>query len=107
MAEWSHGHFDKRIFEAFVKSIGIYPIGSLVKMESNHLGVIIEQTEKSLLTPLVKIFFSIKSNARIVSKVVDLSKSDCKDKIVSHEDPLKWGIRDIQELWSDVPAAPW
>jgi putative nucleotidyltransferase with HDIG domain len=107
MAEWSHGHFDKRIFEAFVKSIGIYPIGSLVKMESNHLGVIIEQTEKSLLTPLVKIFFSIKSNGRVAPKVVDLSKPDCKDKIVSHEDPLKWGIRDIQELWSDVPAAPW
>ncbi|MDO8464061.1 MAG: HD-GYP domain-containing protein [Gallionella sp.] len=107
MAEWSHGHFDKRIFEAFVKSIGIYPIGSLVKLESNRLGVIIEQTEKSLLAPVVKVFFSIQSNARISSEILDLSKSTSKDKIVSHEDPLKWGIRDIQELWSDVPAAPW
>ena len=107
MAEWSHGHFDKRIFEAFVKSIGIYPIGSLVKLESNRLGVIIEQTEKSLLAPVVKVFFSIKSNARISSEILDLSKPTSKDKIVSHEDPLKWGIRDIQELWSDMPAAPW
>ncbi|MDD5300785.1 MAG: HD-GYP domain-containing protein [Gallionella sp.] len=107
MAEWSHGHFDKRIFEAFVKSIGIYPIGSLVKMESNRLGVIMEQTEKSLLQPVVKIFFSIKSNARIAPEILDLSKPACKDKIVSHEDTIKWGIHDIQELWSDVPAAPW
>ncbi|MFZ2300263.1 MAG: HD-GYP domain-containing protein [Gallionella sp.] len=107
MAEWSHGHFDKRIFEAFVKSIGIYPIGSLVKMESSRLGVIIEQTEKSLLTPVVKIFFSIKSNARIPHEILDLSKPASKDKIVSHEEPVKWGIRDIQELWSDMPAAPW
>ncbi|OGS80295.1 MAG: phosphodiesterase [Gallionellales bacterium GWA2_55_18] len=107
MAEWSHGHFDKRIFEAFVKSVGIYPIGSLVKLESNRLGVIVEQTEKSLLAPVVKVFFSIKSNARIPSEILDLSKPASKDKIVSHEDPLKWGIRDIQELWSDVPAAPW
>ena len=26
MAEWTKGHFDPRIFHAFVKSIGIYPL---------------------------------------------------------------------------------
>jgi putative nucleotidyltransferase with HDIG domain len=107
MAEWSKGHFDTEIFHAFVKSVGIYPIGSLVKLESGHLGVIVEQTAKSLLTPVVKIFFSIKSNIRIPPEVLDLSKPACKDKIVSHEDPVKWGIRDIHELWSGMPAAPW
>ncbi len=25
MAEWTKGHFDRRLFQAFVKSIGIYP----------------------------------------------------------------------------------
>lgn len=107
MAEWSKGHFDTDIFHAFVKSVGIYPIGSLVKLESGHLGVIIEQTTKSLLTPVVKVFFSIKSNARIPPEMLDLSKPACKDKIVSHEDPVKWSIRDIHELWSGMPAAPW
>jgi len=107
MAEWSKGHFDTTIFHAFVKSVGIYPTGSLVKLESGHLGVVIDQTEKSLLTPMVKVFFSIKSNARISPEMLDLSKPACKDKIVSHEDPAKWGIRDIHELWSGMPAAPW
>jgi len=107
MAEWSHGHFDQRIFEAFVRSIGIYPIGSLVKLESNRLGVTIEQTEKSLLTPVVKVFFSINSNARIPPEILDLSKPGCKDKIVSHEDPATWDIRDLQELWSGMSATPW
>jgi len=107
MAEWSKGHFDTEIFHAFVKSVGIYPIGSLVKLESGHLGVIVEQTAKSLLTPVVKVFFSIKSNTRIPPEVLDLSKPACKDKIVSHEDPVKWGIKDIHELWSGMPAAPW
>jgi len=107
MAEWSNGHFDPVIFQAFVKSIGIYPVGSLVMLESDRLGVIIEQTEKSLLTPKVKVFFSIKANARIVPEILDLSKPACKDKITSHEDPEKWGIRDIHELWSGLPAAPW
>ncbi|WP_435628138.1 HD-GYP domain-containing protein [Candidatus Ferrigenium straubiae] len=107
MAEWSKGHFDTEIFHAFVKSVGIYPIGSLVKLESGHLGVVIEQSGKSLLTPVVKVFFSIKSNARIPPEMVDLSKPACKDKIVSHEDSGKWGIRDIHELWSGMPAASW
>ncbi len=107
MAEWRKGHFDQRIFEAFVRSIGIYPVGSLVRMESERLGVVIEQTEKSLLTPKVKIFFSIKSNGRVVHEILDLSKPACKDKITSHEDPAKWDICDIHELWSGLPAAPW
>ncbi|MDD2915765.1 MAG: HD-GYP domain-containing protein [Gallionella sp.] len=107
MAEWSHGHFDWRIFEAFVRSIGIYPVGSLVRLASGHLGVVIGQTEQSLLTPKVKVFFSIKSNMRIPPEILDLSKSSCTDKIVAHEDPSKWNIGDIQELWSDISAAPW
>ena len=106
MAEWK-GHFDLVVFQAFVKNIGIYPIGSMVKLSSNRLGVIIEQTEKSLLTPIVKVFFSIKSNGRIVPEILDLSKPLCKDKIVSHEDPAKWGILDIHELWSGTPNTPW
>ena len=107
MAEWSNGHFDPAIFHAFVKVIGIYPLGSLVKLESGHLGVTVEQTAKSLLTPVVKVFFSIKSNTRIPPEMLDLSKPGCKDKIVSHENPAKWGISDIHELWSGMPVTPW
>lgn len=104
MAEWSNGHFDQRIFEAFVHSIGIYPISSLVQLGSGRLGVVIEQSEKSLLTPIVKVFFSIKSNCRIQPEIMDLSLAGCKDKITSFEDPAKWNIPDIHELWSGIVA---
>lgn len=104
MAEWSKGHFDQRIFEAFVHSIGIYPTGSLVKLESGRLAVVIEQSAKSLLTPVVKVFFSTKSDCRIATQILDLSKQASKDKITSFEDPAKWGIPDIHELWSGMPA---
>lgn len=107
MAEWCKGHFDQRIFEAFVRSVGIYPVGSLVKLESGHLAVVIGQTEKSLLAPTVKVFFSIKSNGWIAPEILDLSSPTCKNKITSHEDPAKWNISDIQELWSGMPASPW
>jgi putative nucleotidyltransferase with HDIG domain len=104
MAEWCDGHFDKSVFQAFVKSLGIYPVGSLVRLSSNRLAVVVDQSEKSLLTPIVKVFFSIKSNYRIPPELIDLSKPYCRDKIVTHESPEKWGITDIQELWSGIAA---
>ena len=107
MAEWRTGHFDQRIFEAFVHSVGIYPIGSLVQLKSGRLAVVIEQTVNSLLTPKVKIFFSTQSNCRIPHEIVDLSRPGCKDKIVSYEDPAKWNITDIHELWSGVADTSW
>lgn len=100
MAEWAKGHFDMRIFQAFVKSLGIYPIGSLVQLSSGRLGVVVEQTGKSLTTPCVKVFFSTKSNMRIVPEVIDLSRPGSTEKIVSREDPAKWRFNDLNELWS-------
>ncbi|MDR7304960.1 HD-GYP domain-containing protein [Rhodoferax saidenbachensis] len=107
MAEWSNGHFDGKVFQAFVKSLGIYPIGSLVQLSSGRLGVVVEQTTKSLTTPCVKVFFSTKSNMRIVPEVVDLSRPGGTEKIASREDPAKWRFADLNELWSGLPQAPW
>lgn len=99
MAQWAD-HFDDTVFKAFVKSVGIYPIGSMVKLKSGRLAVVIDQSPKSLLSPLVKIFFSTKSKSRIAVEVIDLSKPNVQDSIVGHEDPVLWGVHDINEIWS-------
>lgn len=104
MAEWADGHFDTKVFQAFVKSIGIYPVGSLVRLTSGHIGVVLEQTGKSLTMPSVKVFFSTKSNLRIVPYVIDLSRSGTSEKIVSSENPAQWNFPDLNELWSGLHA---
>ena len=104
MAEWAKGHFDIQVFQAFVKSLGIYPIGSLVQLSSGRLGVVVEQTGKSLTTPTVKVFFSTKSNMRIIPELVDLARPGVTEKIVSREDPAKWRFPDLDELWSGVTS---
>jgi putative nucleotidyltransferase with HDIG domain len=100
MTEWSAGHFDERVFQAFIKSIGIYPIGSLVKLGSARLAVVIEQSEKSLLAPRVKVFFSTRSQTYIVPELIDLSRPGTTEKIISREDAAQWGIKNLDELWS-------
>ena len=102
MAEWVEGHFDKRVFQAFVKSLGIYPIGSLVRLDSGRIGVVVEQTNHSLTTPRVKVFFSTKSDMRIPAEIVDLSLPGATDKIATREDPEKWKFHDLNELWSGM-----
>lgn len=97
MAEWK-GHFDPVVFQAFVKSLGIYPTGSFVRLESGRLGVVVEQGEKSLLQPKVRVFFSSKSLAYIKPETIDLARSP--EKISGREDPKKWGIKDYDHYWS-------
>lgn len=100
MAQWND-HFDDTVFKAFVKSVGIYPIGSMVKLKSDRLAVVIDQSQKSLLKPIVKVFFSIKSQSRVPIEVLDLSKPGLQDVVLGYEDPEVWGIHDVNVLWSE------
>lgn len=107
MAEWAPGHFDATVFQAFVKSIGIYPVGSLVRMASGRLGVVVGQNAKALTAPQVKLFFSTKSNLRIPTELVDLARAGTQDRIASREDPAVWKFHDLNEIWSGIQGAPW
>ncbi len=103
MAEWK-GHFDPQMFQAFVKTVGIYPTGSLVRLESGRIGVVLEQQTGSLLTPKVRVFFSAKSKTPIPQEVLDLAKLAGRERIVARESAEEWGFRDIDQLWSGLPG---
>jgi putative nucleotidyltransferase with HDIG domain len=96
MASWK-GQFDPVVFQAFVRSLGIYPTGSLVRLASGKLAVVVEQNAAALVAPMVKVFFSTKSNMGVPPTLLDLTKS--ADRIVGREDPAKWGFKQLDELW--------
>lgn len=103
MAEWK-GHFDPSVFQAFVKSVGIYPTGSLVRLQSGRLGVVMEQNSKSLLAPKIKVFFSTRSGTPIPQETIDLARAGEQDKIAARENPESWNFPYLDELWSGLPA---
>lgn len=100
MAQW-HGHFDPKVLQAFVRAVGIYPVGSLLRLSSGRLGVVVEQNEQSLLKPKVKVFFSSKSKMPIEQTVIDLAHAHCQETISSREQVEDWGFRNLDELWRE------
>ena len=101
MASWCDTHFDAQLFRAFVKSVGIYPAGTLVRLTSGRLGVVIEQSETSLLTPRVRVFFSTKSNTHLTPVVVDLGLPGEREQIVKSEDPAQWNFTNLNRYWTE------
>lgn len=88
MAEWKDGNYDETVFHAFVKTVGIYPIGTLVMLESGRMGVVADQSPESLLTPKVVVFYSSRHREHFYPDLIDLSKS--LDAIINIEKAADW-----------------
>ncbi|MBP0948368.1 HD-GYP domain-containing protein [Pseudomonas alliivorans] len=101
MASWK-GHFDDMVFQNFVKTVGIYPVGALVRLESGRLGVVMEQSETSLLTPKVKVFMSARTRKTFAPQIIDLASSEDRDAIIKIELPADWGLDSVDHLWSGI-----
>jgi HD-GYP domain-containing protein (c-di-GMP phosphodiesterase class II) len=97
--EWSKFHFNPLLAQEFVRCVGIYPVGTLVLLESGRLAVVVEPHESSLLTPKVNVFFSTRSASYIRPETIDLARPlgfGGGDKIVRHELPEKWQVDPVQ-----------
>lgn len=55
MREWT-GHFDPEMFEIFIRSVGIYPVGALVRLKSGRAAMVTgENPDDPTQPPLVSI----------------------------------------------------
>jgi len=93
--EWSKHQFNPALTQDFMRCVGIYPVGTLVLLESGRLGVVVEPHETSLLTPKVNVFYSTRSQAYIRPEMIDLSRGlgyGGADRIVRHESAEKWKV---------------
>ncbi|KAF0814807.1 Cyclic di-GMP phosphodiesterase response regulator RpfG [Andreprevotia sp. IGB-42] len=92
--EWSPHHFNPQLVQSFIRTIGIYPVGTLVQLESGRLGVVIEQNDATALTPVVKLVYSTRQNSYIPPEILDLAHAARSggDKIIGFESAEKYGI---------------
>ena len=95
LLEWSKFHFKPELVQSFIRSIGIYPSGSLVRLESGRLAIVQEQHADKLMQPTVKVMYHSKGHY-LKPELIDLRRS--QDRIVAHEDFEKWSIDPAQWL---------
>ena len=51
----SNNKFDRRLVFHFIKVMGIYPVGSVLKLNSGRIGIVVGFSRKNLLHPILKI----------------------------------------------------
>ncbi len=90
--------FDESVLTKFIRSIVIYPTGSLVRLESRRLGCVVAQRHDQLTRPVVRVFYSIPSGAYLPVDEIDLAEEPAPDRIVAREEPARWGISDWEKF---------
>lgn len=92
LLEWSDTHLDRSLVHHFIRCLGIYPVGSLVLLESGRLAVVIEANESDQRLPLIRVMYHTKFRCFIKTEVIDLSKPSVQDRIVRAVDPRDYNI---------------
>jgi putative nucleotidyltransferase with HDIG domain len=86
------GHFDPRVLRAFRALLGVFPVGSLVLLESQRLAIVVDEPADTPTTPDVAVFLC--ANTR--RELEPMRVSTRSDGIVGLEVATKWGLVDFE-----------
>lgn len=93
-------HFDPDILFRFMRSVGVFPVGKLIRLRSNRLGIALPCTRGDAL-PVVRAFYSTVDTAFIDCIDVVLSDRLTHDQAICSEDPAAW----FSDDWTIISAA--
>ena len=91
----SNLHFDKKLAYDFIRFIGVYPIGTCIKLENELVGVV-TGSSGNLLQPVVRLFYSDKKKAAI--RIQEINLSEVNIDIASYEASANWSSDKKQQF---------
>lgn len=98
MHQWCDVHLDLALFEIFVQTIGIYPIGALVRLESGLLALVCSSSQNGVTSPQVVAFYCTQEHHILKPpRILDLAEG--KDRISNLENPNQWPFKNLHSLW--------
>ena len=69
------GQLDAQLVDSFIKCMGVYPVGSIVKLNSNRLAIVTSRNQHQSIKPNVRVFYNLDNNSFEVAQCTDLSTS--------------------------------
>lgn len=92
MNSLSGKHFDPATLKAFIAMIGFYPIGTVVRLSTNDIGIVTKINPANALLPMVKIIFGGDGKQIDKPHEIDLSKQGSDMMIAAPIDPSAKGL---------------
>lgn len=89
---WSKRQFNSELVQRFIQCTGIYPVGTLVMLESGMLAIVVEANPGNLLRPTVRVVLDTRRDLIVSPRDLNLAKPTVKDRILSSESAAKWKI---------------
>lgn len=78
--KWRGVYFDAGLVEQFIRCLGIFPVGSLVELNTGEVGVVIAQNPAKRLLPRVMVIRDAQRKPMIPQKLLDLSRAPMASK---------------------------
>ena len=78
--KWRGAFFDATLVEQFIRCIGVFPVGSVVELNSGEVGIVFAQNYAKRLQPRVMVIRDAKGNTLRPQKVLDLSRGPMATK---------------------------
>jgi len=79
MFKWRENDLDSELVEKFIQCLGIYPIGSLVQLNTGEIGIVLSVSQGKNLVPIVMLVCDKDKQVVTPPRVLDLSQFT-KDK---------------------------
>ncbi|MFC3034176.1 HD-GYP domain-containing protein [Pseudoalteromonas fenneropenaei] len=85
-------HFDESLLSQFIQCIGLYPVGTLVKLKSGRVGVVAQSNSNAPLKPIVKVFYHAKHMHHVQVQDIDLASKKVDDELEAAIKPEEFNI---------------
>lgn len=92
------GHFDPAILASFVKMLGAFPPGTLVRLRSDRLALVVDDPDGDPLNPSAMAFHCAVFDRPLRHQIV----TPAQDPILSIESPAKWRGIDWPTLYEEA-----
>lgn len=93
--------FDGELLTKFIQCIGIHPVGTLVRLSSQKVGLVTQSNPETPLKPVVKTFYSAKHGRYTEMQDINLANKKTTDKLESTVKPTDYNI-DLERFYKNA-----